>query len=152
MDGLPKALINKVLILLASGFEERSTISLLDQLRESGIATMLVSLTFGLVDGRNGLTIRPDASLEQIMEAGAFRLVIVPGGRECASALVMDPRVHQLIDCTLAHHAYVAATTSPENTLYEVGIPSPADNPHFIAQSNLDTDAFATRLLNLLMA
>ncbi len=152
MDGLPKALVNKVLILLASGFEERSTISLLDRLRESGIATMLVSLTAGLVDGRNGLAIRPDASLEQVMETGTYQLVIVPGGRECASALVMDPRVHQLIGCTLQHRGYVAATTSAENTLFEVGIPSPADNPNFIAQSNLDTDAFAARLLNLLMA
>lgn len=143
------SLNNKVLILLAPGFEEKTTIYLLDHIREAGLPVSLVSLTAGLVTGLHGLSVRPDCSLEQLTTRTPHRLIIVPGGRQCTSSLVTDPRVHQLLEVTLKNDGFVAATLTAEPLLMQVGIPAPSDKPRFIPQKDIEVEEFANLLINL---
>lgn len=144
------SLNNKVLILLAPGFEEITTVYLLTHMREAGLSVSLISLTAGLVTGHHGLAVRPDYSLEQLNTKPPSQLLIVPGGRECTSALVTDPRVHQLIDTTLNNNGYVAATLTAEAFLTQMGISTLRDNPNFIQQENMEIESFTKLLVNLL--
>lgn len=143
-------LSNRVLILLAPGFEERGTIYLLDHMREEGLPVSLVSLTAGLVTGLHGLTVRPDYSLDQLMTKGPYQLIIVPGGRQCTSSLVTDPRVHQLLDATLKSDGFVAATVTAEPILTQAGVPAASDRPRFIPQKDMEVEEFTSKLVNLL--
>lgn len=141
---------NKVLILLAPGFEERTTIYLLDHMREAGLPVALVSLTAGLVTGLHGLAVRPDYSLDQLMTRASYQLIIVPGGRQCTSSLVTDPRVHQLLEVTLKNDGFVAATLTAEPVLTQAGIPTPSNRPQFIPQKDMEVEEFTSVLVNLL--
>lgn len=141
---------NKVLILLASGFEERVTVYLLDRMRETGLQVSLVSLTSGLATGLRGLVVRPDYSLDQLKAGIPYQLIIIPGERQCTSTLITDPRVHRLLEVTLKNDGFVAATSTAEPLLTQVGIPTPSDRSRFIPQKDMEVEEFTGMLVNLL--
>jgi putative intracellular protease/amidase len=150
MDVQSSFLNNKALILLAPGFEQRTTICLLDHMREAGLSVSLVGLTAGLVKSDLGLVVRPDYSLEQLVNRAPYQLIIVPGGRQCTSSLVMDPRVHNLLEATLKNDGFVAATLTAEPLLTQMGIPAPLDSSRFISQKDMEVKEFTGALVNLL--
>lgn len=141
---------SSVLILLAPGFEEIVIIYLLTAMREMGLQVSLVGLTAGLVNGLYGLAVRPDYSFEQLKTGMPYQLIIIPGGRQCTSSLVTDPRVHRLLDATLRNSGYVAATSTAEPILTQIGIPELAESSRFIVQRDMEIGDFTDGLLNLL--
>ncbi len=140
----------KVLIFLAPGFEEITTIDLLVHLREIGLSVSLVSLAAGLVTSRHGLKVRPDYSLEQLSIKAPYQLIIVPGGQECTPTLVMDPRVRKLIEATLHNDGFVAATLTAEPLITQMNIPSLSGSSRFIPQRDMADKEFINVLVNLL--
>ncbi len=109
-----------VLILLADRFNELFAINTTVRLRSADIQVVLVGLTAGLLHGQQGITIRPDLSLSQLLLQEAHpagQLLILCGDQECVSTLLVDPRVHQLISSVLDAGGQV---TSPSPLLKEV--------------------------------
>jgi len=141
----------KVIILIAPGFEERGVVYFLASLRETGLPVSLVSLTAGLVTGLHGLTIRPDQTMEQVVLDLPGRMVIVPDGQQCVSALLADPRVHRLLNSTVRDEGHVATTILAGQLLARAGIPANGAADRFIKQGDQGIVDFTNQLINLLL-
>lgn len=140
---------DKIFILLAPGFEESTVVFCLEQMREAGLSVSLVSLSTGLVSGLHGLVLRPDYSLDQLPTGFFPRLIIVPGGRQCTSSLIADPRVHKLLETTWSNEGFVATTFMATPLFNQAGIPAYSEKSYFISQENMGISEFANRLINL---
>lgn len=141
----------KVLILLAPGFEEGSVVYCLGRLREAGLPVALVGLSAGLLNGSHGLTVRPDHSLETLPLIPGHKVVLVPDGKECVSALLADPRVHKLIETTIANFGLIVAMPVAESMLRQVGFITLSTESFFVLQKDTALDVFASYLLNLIV-
>lgn len=104
----PAARTQRGLVLVADGFNEQTAICCVRALRDAGIAVALVGLPAGLVTGNRGITLHPDLSLDELPLDVASALVVIPGGRRSATALLTDPRVHHLVEATAASGGKVA--------------------------------------------
>jgi 4-methyl-5(b-hydroxyethyl)-thiazole monophosphate biosynthesis len=139
---------NGVLILLAKGFQEGTTVYCLERLRQAGISVSLVGMSARNIKGYHGVTLRPDLSMEQLPDVSSYRLIILPAGKACVSALFADPRVHQLIEMTLHNRGLVAAMPDAEVMLELSGFVTSRTAPSFIWRSNGELEDFATQLID----
>lgn len=85
-----------VLVLLAPGFEEIETITVVDILRRAGARVTLAGTEEGVLKGSRGVHILPDDLIENILET-EFDLVVLPGGQPGTDNLNKDARVSQLL-------------------------------------------------------
>ncbi len=143
---------NKILIVLASGFEEAAIVYCLDHMREAGLPISLVGLSAGILKGLHGLAVRPDVSLDQLSPDAAYRGVIVPGGQQCISALLTDPRFHRLLDTTLQHEGFVAAMATAVPLLSQYGIQHSAMTTRFIQQGEMGICEFIEYLIDFTLS
>lgn len=74
---------NRVLILLATGFEETAVVFCASQIREAGLPISLIGLSAGVLKGLHGLFIRPDYSLDQLLPETSYAGIIIPGSTQC---------------------------------------------------------------------
>ncbi|MCL4267285.1 MAG: DJ-1/PfpI family protein [Anaerolineae bacterium] len=139
---------NRILILLATGFEETAVVYCLDHMREAGLPVSLVGLSAGILKGLHGLAVRPDYSLDQLSAEAGCRGVIVPGGPPCVTALLTDPRVHRLLDATLQQEGFVAAMATAVPQLQQSGILALSTKPRFIPQEDMEINEFTYQLIN----
>ena len=140
-----------VVVLIAPGFEEGPVTFFIEQLRQAGLAVLLTGLAPGLIRSRHGLAGRPDAVLSQLPSASAYRLVIVPGAVQCTSALLAEPRIHRLLQDTLATGGYVAVTRAAQDTVMSAGLQILIGEQRVKLQNGRTHDAFLGELLDLLM-
>lgn len=142
---------DRILILIASGFEELPLAHSLSHLRGAGLTVSLVSTASGLISGLYGLTIRPDLLIDRALALLPPKLVIVSGGHTCATSLMADPRVHQLITITLQSGGYVAAPASAQLAVRDAGVSVSTSQPRVVTQGRLDLDEFVRQLANLVL-
>jgi putative intracellular protease/amidase len=140
--------INRVFILSAPGFEEASTIYCLERMRRASLHVLLVSLSAGLVTGQHGITVCPDLTLDQIDLNEPVKLVIIAGGRQCASSLLADPRIHRLLQGLPMMNASAAVLTTAGSAVSQI-YPPDSSPIRFIAQNDTSLEEFVTRLINL---
>jgi protein deglycase len=69
----------RVLCLICDGFEEIEMITPVDLLRRAGIEVVIAALHHKTCSGRCGIRVEADALLAE-MDAGAFDLLLIPGG------------------------------------------------------------------------
>jgi DJ-1 family protein len=69
----------RVLCVITDGFEEIEAITPVDLLRRAEVEVVIASLDGGLVKGRCGVVIQPDATLEEVNPEN-FDLLFLPGG------------------------------------------------------------------------
>lgn len=138
---------NKVLILLAPGFEESVTVYCMEQMREASLQVSLVGLSNGLIRGIHGLSIQPDISLDQLEPSGQVKLVVIPGGRKCTSSLLADPRVFQLLKITIASNGIVAATSNAASILKQTGLTKKFPSTWLIPEHELELNTFTEQLI-----
>lgn len=100
------------LVLVADSFEEETAIACVRALRDAGMAVTLVGLKAGPVTGSRGITVQADLSLEQVALADIPSLIVLPGGRRSAAAVLADPRVHRLAKATVATGGQVAVLST----------------------------------------
>jgi putative intracellular protease/amidase len=138
------------LILLAQDFREGTTVFCLERLRQAGISVSLVGLSARLIRGYHGMAVKPDFSIEQLPGAVNYRLVIIPEGKACVSALLADPRVHQLIETTLHNRGLVAVMPDAEVMLEQSGLVTSSTASSFIWQRGSQMEEFTAQLINTL--
>ncbi len=90
----------RVLVPLASGFEEIEAITIVDVLRRAGVEVTLAGLTSGVLEGSRGIRVQPDTTLDRV-DAAAFDAIVLPGGMGGATAMSEDER---LLAMLRAHH------------------------------------------------
>jgi len=149
MDKIPTQ--NRVIILIAPGFDEEAVIHCLCQMRQQGTAVDLVGAPKNCVVGASGLAVRPDHSLaylQHVTNGGHAGILVIPGGPACAIHLLSDPRVHQAIKRTIASGGIVA-TMSPviPRILANTGLLEPAADSRFLIQGSQNRSDFVKSLL-----
>lgn len=86
----------KVLVPLASDFEEIEAVTIIDVLRRAGLEVVTAGLTPGPAQGAHGIQVGTDASIDDVT-ADEFDMIVLPGGMPGADHLRKDSRVQSLL-------------------------------------------------------
>lgn len=114
-------MLKKVLVFLASGFEEIEAITIVDILRRCHIETTLVGLKRGVIEGAHGVKVIPDKFIDDV-EMKNFNAVICPGGSPGFKHLREDPRVIKIVKEAYEQNKIVAAICAAPTVLSDAGI------------------------------
>ncbi len=88
--------MSKVLVPLASGFEEIEAMSIIDILRRADIDVVVAGLGKKQVVGAHGVRVQADAHIED-MNSDEFDMIVLPGGLPGATNLQKDEYVQKLL-------------------------------------------------------
>ena len=87
----------KVLVPLATGFEEIEAVSIIDVLRRAEIEVIVGSLNSEmLVKGANGIAIQADMDVQDI-SSDELNMIVLPGGWNGTHALADDKNIQNLL-------------------------------------------------------
>jgi 4-methyl-5(b-hydroxyethyl)-thiazole monophosphate biosynthesis len=111
----------RVLVPLASGFEEIEAITIVDVLRRGGIEVVLAGSTEGVLEGSRGIRVEPDTTLDDV-DPAAFDAIVLPGGMKGALALMADERVLAAVRELHAAGRLTAAICAAPMVLAKAGI------------------------------
>ena len=113
-----------ILVLWGQSFDEIAASIFVCELRRMGKRVKLVGLKHQHIAGQHGLTLVPDLSLGQALEAGKQTpCIIVPAPLAALQQFSYDPRLAELLQLAADNAALLVATASPSD-----------DTPH---QTNL---------------
>jgi protein deglycase len=109
------------LVLLAPGFEEIEAITVIDVLRRAEIDTVTAGLAPNPIIASRRTRHLADISLDDVLAARDFEMVILPGGVEGAKNLAADPRVGQWLTRQRERDRWVAAICAGPTALQAHG-------------------------------
>lgn len=87
--------MSKVAVLLAEGFEESETLTIVDILRRAHIECHMISTAGEMVRGSHDIVVKADALISE--DVKTYDMIVLPGGMPGAANLRDDDRVIQLI-------------------------------------------------------
>ncbi|MBP7141514.1 MAG: DJ-1/PfpI family protein [Opitutaceae bacterium] len=109
--------MQRVLMLLAEGFEEIEMTAPLDLLRRAGVEVVSASIGEHFhVTGRCGLTVHADTTLAALQTDTSFDLLLLPGGPG-VKLLRSDPRVRARVIAQNAAGKWIAAICAAPTVL-----------------------------------
>jgi len=112
----------KIIVPIASGFEEIEAITIVDVLRRADILTLMVSLDEKReVMGANGIRVMCDQSIEGIT-AEALDMIILPGGWGGTDRLAEDTKVQTLLKEMDALNKPIGAICAAPFALHTAGV------------------------------
>jgi hypothetical protein len=85
---------------VADGFDEVETMGVVSALREAGLCVRILGVMGGVIEGKYGVVMLPDATLvdfHQSIEPATLNSLVLPGGQAHVNRLQRDPRVHMLV-------------------------------------------------------
>ena len=88
--------MTKVLVLVADGTEEMEAVVVIDTLRRAKWEVTVAGLKEGPITASRGLKLLPDAVLDKV-QAGAFDILVVPGGGRGVENMAKEARVLETI-------------------------------------------------------
>lgn len=88
--------MKKVLVILAPGFEEIETVTVVDILRRAGACVTLAGTESGVTEGSRGINLVADCPLKEV-EADGFDMVVLPGGQPGTTNLQKDEKVKKIL-------------------------------------------------------
>lgn len=113
--------MKKVLVPLATGFEELEAVTIIDLLRRAGIDVTVAGLADGVITGSRGTRILPDCVLDKALDT-EFEMIVLPGGLPGADNLNKDKRIHQLLQKMAGKGQYIAAICAAPKVLAAAGL------------------------------
>ncbi len=140
----------RTIILLGNRFDACLAVASIKQLRESGIAVVVVGQTSALVRDINGISMRADKSLSDLATLPEDTLLILPGDKAFVSSLLTDPRVHNLISSITNQQGFILVSESAKGVFEEVWGKRPFI-PHLQFFENNNTHTIAPDLIDLLI-
>jgi hypothetical protein len=140
-----------VFILLAPQFDEQFVIDCACEMRAKGVEVVLLGLKTGLMTGSHGVSVQIDHHLAEIERRNGRRpaqMIIFPGPYECTIQLLLDPRVHRLVEKTFSANGYIAAAVDrTKELLLRSGLTTPINKQKFLFQGFTTTGAFINQLV-----
>lgn len=141
---------NRVIILIAPEFDEEIVVNCLYQMRQRGTAVDLVGTPSNLVVGSAGLVVQPDYSLAELHTAAktSLKFMVIPGKAACATSLLSDPRVHQIIQDNFENGGFLA-TSSPiiPQILSSIGLLQSATSSQLLTRGTYSTQDYIQMLI-----
>ncbi|MGC1375582.1 MAG: DJ-1/PfpI family protein [Anaerolineales bacterium] len=122
------ALQKCILTIIAQGFDEADTVSLISILRQAGLCVKSMGMTSGLVSGAYGICLMPDltlSDLDSLAKTMTFSAVILPENRQCLSRLEADPRLHNFLRQVLAQGDRIIAGAEGRRFLKTISVGDP---------------------------
>jgi len=113
--------MTRVLVPLATGFEELEAVTVVDLLRRAGIEVVTAGLTGGPVTASRGTVVVPDTDLDAAL-AGSYDMVVLPGGLPGADHLNADPRIQAVLRKMAAEEKYTAAICAAPKVFATAGL------------------------------
>ncbi len=98
----------KVLILLAPGFEEIESITVVDILRRAGIEVVMGGVVEGVIEGSRGVRLLADRSIDNV-SGSDFDMIVLPGGAKGCEHLGKDERVKKILEEAVQKQKSIAA-------------------------------------------
>jgi 4-methyl-5(b-hydroxyethyl)-thiazole monophosphate biosynthesis len=119
-------MMKKVLIPLAPGFEEIEALAVVDILRRAGIQVTIAGTVEGPVEGRNGIKVIPDTTMDKVNEHGpeaqGFDMVVLPGGAKGTENLKKDPRIKKVVEALFNEGKFTTAICAAPTVLSAIGV------------------------------
>lgn len=125
--------MSKVAVLLAEGFEESETLTIVDILRRAHIECHMISTAGQMVRGSHDIVVKADALFSN--EIANYDMIVLPGGMPGATNLRDDKRVIQLLQEMNRSGKYVAGMCAAPLALAEAGL---LENKKFTAYVGYD--------------
>jgi len=113
--------MTKALVFLATGFEEIETVTVVDVLRRAGIEVTVAGLAPNVTEGKHGMKIAPDQSIDDV-NVDDFDAFVVPGGNPGYKNLRNDPRVIDIVKNAFDSNKLVAAICAGPTVLSDAGV------------------------------
>ncbi len=114
--------MSKVLVPIATGFEEIEAVSIIDVLRRAEIEVLVASLGENtLVKGANGITIQTELEIKNI-SADDIEMIVLPGGWDGTYALADDKNVQRILKEMDAKGKQIAAICAAPFALNKAGV------------------------------
>jgi DJ-1 family protein len=111
----------RVVVPLADGFEEIEFSTIVDILRRAGADVITAGLKEGAIEGRSGVKMIPDLSIDKI-NPDDFDVVVLPGGSPGFVNLGNDERVLNLVKKMYDRGKYVTAICGAPSVLSKAGV------------------------------
>ncbi len=108
-----------VVVLLAPGFEEIETVTIVDVLRRAGITTVLAGISNPPIPGAHGIQMMSDVSVDEI---GGYDAIVLPGGSPGYLNLERDQRVLKLIQEAYGAGKFIGAICAAPHVLGEADV------------------------------
>ena len=109
------------ILLLAPGFEEIETTTIVDVLRRCNVEVTIAGIELNTIEGAHGMKLVSDISIDKI-NVKDFEAVICPGGNPGYMNLRKDPRVLAIIKEASNSDKLVAAICAAPAVLADAGI------------------------------
>ena len=130
--------MKKVLVVIAPGFEEIETITIVDILRRAGARVTLAGTVSGILNGSRNIKLEPDEILDNVGEK-EFDLFCLPGGQPGTENLKKDTRIEKILKRMQKQDKYIAAICAAPTVLKKAGIlKNKSMTCHPSVQSNFD--------------
>ncbi|MDH3974468.1 MAG: DJ-1/PfpI family protein [Deltaproteobacteria bacterium] len=113
--------MNRVLVILAPGFEEVEAFGPVDMLRRAGADVTTAGTVDGVIVGRNDIKVLADESLDHAMN-DEFDMIILPGGSGGTENMMNDERVRRIIEHHDEEGKYITAICAAPTVLANIGI------------------------------
>ena len=113
--------MKKILVVIAPGFEEIETVTIVDILRRAGARVTLGATVKGILKGSRGIKIEPDEILDNVLE-NDFDLICLPGGQPGTDNLKNDVRIEKILKRMQQEDKYIAAICAAPTVLKKAGI------------------------------
>lgn len=114
--------MSKVLVPIATGFEEIEAVSIIDVLRRAGIEVIMGALDENmLVKGAHGIIVQCDCVITQI-SATQLDMIVLPGGWGATKTLASDVNVQNLLKAMNNEGKNIGAICAAPYALYMAGV------------------------------
>jgi 4-methyl-5(b-hydroxyethyl)-thiazole monophosphate biosynthesis len=113
--------MDKVLIVLANGFEEVEALTVVDLLRRVDLKVTIAGLERKYVTGSHDITVQCDSYYQEIEEK-KYDCLILPGGQPGTNNLKSNPRVIEWVKSFYSSNRMVAAICAAPIVLHKAGI------------------------------
>ena len=134
----------KVLVPVAEGFEEIEALTAVDILRRAGALVVLAGCEGeGAVEGRSGIRVTPDKSLDAALAEAPYDLIALPGGLPNAYTLRDDVRLRGELKAHAERGGLVAAICAAPVALAEAGLlEGKAKTSHPAVMAEMPSDGY----------
>ena len=113
--------MSKILVPVASGFEEIEAVSIIDVCRRAGIEVIVAGVDKQNPKGANGITIETDIMLDPL-QAMNYDMIVLPGGMGGTTILCESPKVQALLKEFKASQKFVGAICAAPLALHAAGV------------------------------
>jgi len=111
----------KILVPLASGFEEIEAVSIVDVVRRSNIEVVIAAMDNNLlVKGANGISVEANVNI-QSLDIKEFDMIVLPGGWDGTDILAQNKTVQEMLKY-MKKNKQIAAICAAPYALHKAGV------------------------------